>query len=596
MSSQDAIANAMIRHQIFIQRFGSGVGKKTVEALQAVTDAAIRRLMSGDLTDFQVDRLRLLGADMQLQYRTMIDGNLQERMQELKDFALYEAEFSQGLLETNIAGSVNLPTPDQINAAVDLSKMKVNDGKFLSMTDVFKAFTNKGARQIAQEISDGAILGETNRQIADRLERLSGLHKNQAMTITRTATNNVATVARTQVMQENEDVLDGYEWVAALDNRTTILCGSLDGQVFSFNDPDAPKPPAHFNCRSTIVPKVKPEFTLGADIEGERPAIGADGKEQIGAGTNYETWLRRQPAAFQDEVLGKERGKLFRGKKLSLDRFIDAKGNPIPLDSLKTLDESFNIKAKVVPVKEVLPRQERPTFSLKDKVVSQNITVKEYEETINKLTNDRTKAVIYKTRRPSIVESNGGSYYPLQERIESSLKKSGTTLVHEYGHHIDAMIGDQSGNKFRGISASSSSFVDAFAKDRKNLGLHTRKTRFPKLDELVDLFSTKEVIVHKNGWKETRRRSMGFYHNQITDIIDAMTEGAFHGHGVSGHGQKYYKFKDNRYHETFAQLFSLQGAPEDIKQIVKNLFPNTLKAFEDILDEYIKNGVNTYDG
>lgn len=360
MSSQDAIANAMIRHQIFIQRFGSGVGKKTVEALQAVTDAAIRRLMSGDLTDFQVDRLRLLGADMQLQYRTMIDGNLQERMQELKDFALYEAEFSQGLLETNIAGSVNLPTPDQINAAVDLSKMKVNDGKFLSMTDVFKSFTNKGARQIAQEISDGAILGETNRQIADRLERLSGLHKNQAMTITRTATNNVATVARTQVMQENEDVLDGYEWVAALDNRTTILCGSLDGQVFSFNDPDAPKPPAHFNCRSTIVPKVKPEFTLGADIEGERPAIGADGKEQIGAGTNYETWLRRQPAAFQDEVLGKERGKLFRGKKLSLDRFIDAKGNPIPLDSLKTLDESFNLKAKTTAIVDTISKEEKP--------------------------------------------------------------------------------------------------------------------------------------------------------------------------------------------------------------------------------------------
>jgi SPP1 gp7 family putative phage head morphogenesis protein len=238
--------------------------------------------------------------------------------------------------------------------------MKISDGKYLSMTDVFKSFTNRGAQQIAQEISDGAILGETNRQIADRLERLSGLHKNQAMTIARTATNNVATVARNQVMQENEDVLDGYEWVAALDNRTTILCGSLDGQVFSFSDPDAPKPPAHFNCRSTIVPKVKPEFTLGADIEGERPAIGADGKQQIDAGTNYETWLRRQPAAFQDEVLGKDRGKLFRGKKLSLDRFIDAKGNPIPLDQLKALDESFNIKAKTTSVVDTILQDEKP--------------------------------------------------------------------------------------------------------------------------------------------------------------------------------------------------------------------------------------------
>jgi SPP1 gp7 family putative phage head morphogenesis protein len=477
--------------------------------------------------------------------------------------------------------------------------MKISDGKYLSMTDVFKSFTNRGAQQIAQEISDGAILGETNRQIADRLERLSGLHKNQAMTIARTATNNVATVARNQVMQENEDVLDGYEWVAALDNRTTILCGSLDGQVFSFSDPDAPKPPAHFNCRSTIVPKVKPEFTLGADIEGERPAIGADGKEQTGAGTNYETWLRRQPAAFQDEVLGKDRGKLFRGKKLSLDRFIDAKGNPIPLDQLKALDESFNIKAKARPPKEVpkVLKEKITRFSLKDKVVTRESTVGDFEKTIERLSNDRTKSVIYKTKRPSIVEKNGGVYYPLQELLESSpLRKDGSTLIHEYGHHIDHMIGDSVGKKFTGISASSDSFVNAFLNDRKKLGLHTRKTRFPKLDELAGLLANSEVKVYSNNFKETIRKVKSHYHGQITDIIDAMTEGAFHSYGVSGHGQKYYKFKDNRYNETFAQMFSLQGAPDEIKKIVKELFPETLKAFEDILDEYIKNGVNTYDG
>jgi len=170
------------------------------------------------------------------------------------------------------------------------------------------------------------------------------------MTITRTVTNNISAIARDEVMRANEDVLEGYEWVAALDNRTTLVCASRDGKVYSFNDPDAPRPPAHFNCRSTIVPKVKPEFDLGADVETTRTARGADGAERIDSDTNYEAWLRRQPASFQDEVLGRERGKLFRGKKLKLERFVDDNGKPIPLDQLRVLDESFNATAKTTAI------------------------------------------------------------------------------------------------------------------------------------------------------------------------------------------------------------------------------------------------------
>ena len=52
------------------------------------------------------------------------------------------------------------------------------------------------------------------------------------------------------------------------------------------------KPPAHFNCRSTITFVVKDEFNLGKDIKGTRASKGATGPKQISDETNYEQWLK----------------------------------------------------------------------------------------------------------------------------------------------------------------------------------------------------------------------------------------------------------------------------------------------------------------
>jgi SPP1 gp7 family putative phage head morphogenesis protein len=47
------------------------------------------------------------------------------------------------------------------------------------------------------------------------------------------------------------DVL-GVRWVSVLDSRASDICQGLAGQVFPAHD--GPRPPAHFNCRSTVVP------------------------------------------------------------------------------------------------------------------------------------------------------------------------------------------------------------------------------------------------------------------------------------------------------------------------------------------------------
>jgi hypothetical protein len=87
------------------------------------------------------------------------------------------------------------------------------------------------------------------------------------------------------------------------------------------------------------------------------------------------------------------------------------------------------------------------------------------------------------------------------------------------------------------------------------------------------------------------------YYTQMMDIFDALTHGdASENLAFSGHGRSYYKHKGNRYAETFAQLFSLDGAPKHVRDNVDRWFPNLKRRFHEILDDYIKNGVRTYDG
>ncbi len=66
-------------------------------------------------------------------------------------------------------------------------------------------------------------------------------------------------------------------------------------------------------------------------------------KENVGtvpAMTSYDTWLRKQPTVFQNEVLGIRKARAFR-KGLKLDKFIDRKGNELTLVQLKEKFPTF---------------------------------------------------------------------------------------------------------------------------------------------------------------------------------------------------------------------------------------------------------------
>jgi SPP1 gp7 family putative phage head morphogenesis protein len=77
-------------------------------------------------------------------------------------------------------------------------------------------------------------------------------------------------IARTEIIDAHNhadllayrqsNVVSHKEWLAEMDNRTSEICQNLNGQVVLLNEnfsDGSDAPPAHVNCRSTILPIIK---------------------------------------------------------------------------------------------------------------------------------------------------------------------------------------------------------------------------------------------------------------------------------------------------------------------------------------------------
>jgi SPP1 gp7 family putative phage head morphogenesis protein len=89
------------------------------------------------------------------------------------------------------------------------------------------------------------------------------------------------------------------------------------------------------NCRSTTVPVLKSWKELGLDLAEADEGTRASMNGQVPASETYQTWLKRQPTGFQDDVLGVQRASLFRQGKLTVDKFVDESGKVYTMEQLR---------------------------------------------------------------------------------------------------------------------------------------------------------------------------------------------------------------------------------------------------------------------
>jgi len=110
------------------------------------------------------------------------------------------------------------------------------------------------ANKLKDELVKAAINGANPRVTAKKLRDTFGGTKPNTERLVRTESTYVAN-ASTAKRYESYGV-ESYEFVAVMDNRTSSVCRSLNGEVFKMNDfaPGTNAPAMHPNCRSTIVP------------------------------------------------------------------------------------------------------------------------------------------------------------------------------------------------------------------------------------------------------------------------------------------------------------------------------------------------------
>jgi SPP1 gp7 family putative phage head morphogenesis protein len=192
---------------------------------------------------------------------------------------------------------------------------------------------NKAMINIAQDVGRSGLLASTV----------------QLKTLTRTAITETSNFVSNTTYKLNDDVVQGYQYVATLDSRTSLICGRLDGKVYSLDNKNAPQPPQHFNCRSTTIPVIKStNQLLNTDnnrLQKRKIARLTDSRRasingQVPAKLTYPEWLKTQSNDVKLAVLGSQkRVTVFNSGKVKFSRFSNKDGKLISLKQLEELSD-----------------------------------------------------------------------------------------------------------------------------------------------------------------------------------------------------------------------------------------------------------------
>jgi SPP1 gp7 family putative phage head morphogenesis protein len=340
-SVNDQILDWAIHHAVYLTRLGKSEGRRYAALLDNLVwpdvfdrvnriPLASRGMSSGVFT---TKTLRTALADIRSLVKTRFGesyATLRDRLVEVgkTESAAWIKAFSR-IVPVNISYDVpSVATLRQIVVARPFENALLK-----SWVDGLSTRAYKGAeRAITAGMVEGKAVGDIVNDLRRSVVRTT---RDQAEALVRTAVNHTSTQTREAVFAQNSDVVAEVQWVSVLDARTTLICMSRDGKRFPIDE--GPRPPAHFNCRSTTVPVTKSWQELG--IKGIKllpESTRASMNGQVAKSVTYEEWLRRKSKTTQNEILGPRRAELFRSGQLSIKDMVNAStGRPYTLEQLR---------------------------------------------------------------------------------------------------------------------------------------------------------------------------------------------------------------------------------------------------------------------
>lgn len=347
-----------IDHEVDLRRYQQGVAYRMIAILNRSDSALVAQLaeamMRLEADSFTVERLESMLASVRALNAQIYAEVFRDLEPELRALAEVEAAYQARMLRSTIPAAVQLRFPlaavtaEQVYAAAMSQPFQ---GRLLSGW----AANLEASRLalIANTIRTGFVTGQTTAEIVRLIRgtRAKGFEdgilnrpRRELQTIVQTALAHVAQTAREQTVQANLDLVKAVKWVSTLDTRTSPMCRVRDGLLYTATKPHKPighKVPwgqgpgrLHFNCRSvsTLVTKSWRELGIDADEIPADTRASMDG--QVPADTTYAEWFSRLSAERQDEIVGPERGRLYRAGKVTFQQFTDDRGRWLTLADL----------------------------------------------------------------------------------------------------------------------------------------------------------------------------------------------------------------------------------------------------------------------
>lgn len=165
--------------------------------------------------------------------------------------------------------------------------------QWLGMNFSDRIWNNKGKLldQINTTFLQGVAQGHNPRKIAESMAKNMGTSYYNCERLARTECAHIAGEATLQGYKDRGT--ERYKFDATLDDRTSDICQSLDGEVFYVKEAQegVNYPPMHPNCRSTTIPYFEPDDIDKMFDEAQRVARNEDGElYYVPASMTYKEW------------------------------------------------------------------------------------------------------------------------------------------------------------------------------------------------------------------------------------------------------------------------------------------------------------------
>lgn len=355
------LENEYVAHAVSLEQYKLGVVRRMIAQLNR-SDASLAAALTEALErmpaeSFTVERLELLLDEVRAINAQAYAQVYKELQADLEELAGYEGDWQQTLFEKAIPRPVLLRFPvagisgEQLYAA---AMSRPFQGRLLRGW----AATIEADRmiKIRNAVRTGYLEGKTTEQIVHSVRgtRAAGYAdgflerpRKDLAAIIRTAVSHTASTAREQFNLANSDILKSEDWLSTLDTKTSADCIIRDKLSYEVvtHKPIGHKIPwlqgpgrIHFCCRSTSTPRTKSWQELGIPIDEMTSGQRASMDGQVPADMNYSAWLDKQSDERKAQVLGRERYKLYKDGKLSLEDFYSPSGEWLTLGQIRERD------------------------------------------------------------------------------------------------------------------------------------------------------------------------------------------------------------------------------------------------------------------